>query len=257
MRASVISPTLNRPHFHKNLYSNFSRQTSPDLELLVADDSPEESAFLRAAAAQDPRVRYFRVPTMSCGAKRNYLIGRARGEHIIHFDDDDYYAPHYIDNMLRQIGPGALVKLTGWFVYSPAHNFFGYWDTTTHADLHYHVTPVGMRVERRVQNVASMLGYGFSYAYRRDVANQLPFPDMTAGEDFQFVQTLIEAKHKLIGTADETRSNIHVVHGGNVSSVMPQFAMPMFLMNQLFPGVRADIDAAYSAAAVPAPAQVT
>jgi hypothetical protein len=37
---------------------------------------------------------------MTIGAKRNALVKEAKGDILIHFDDDDHYAPHYVESML-------------------------------------------------------------------------------------------------------------------------------------------------------------
>ena len=86
-------------------------------EWLVLDDSAEPSALL--ARDDDSRLRYFHQRLgASIGAKRNALIEAARGEVIVHFDDDDYYAPNYIAEMLSYLNRNVdLVKLSGWFTY--------------------------------------------------------------------------------------------------------------------------------------------
>ena len=30
------------------------------------------------------------------GGRRNWMLRNATGEVVLHFDDDDYYAPHYV-----------------------------------------------------------------------------------------------------------------------------------------------------------------
>ncbi|UFX49070.1 glycosyltransferase [Bradyrhizobium sp. 41S5] len=46
-------------------------------------------------------MRYFDEPApITIAAKRKALCRAAQGEIIVRFDDDDYYAPHYVDPML-------------------------------------------------------------------------------------------------------------------------------------------------------------
>jgi hypothetical protein len=40
---------------------------------------------------------------LDVGEKRNWLVQHATGDYVAHFDDDDYYAPHYISRMVSQI----------------------------------------------------------------------------------------------------------------------------------------------------------
>jgi hypothetical protein len=47
---------------------------------------------------------------MLVSAKRNWLCERASAPAIAQFDDDDYYAPHYLATMLARLGQsGAAV----------------------------------------------------------------------------------------------------------------------------------------------------
>ena len=43
------------------------------------------------------------VVRLNAGEKRNWLAQHATGDYVAHFDDDDYYAPHYISRMVSQI----------------------------------------------------------------------------------------------------------------------------------------------------------
>lgn len=40
---------------------------------------------------------------LDAGEKRNWLVQHATGDYIAHFDDDDFYASHYISRMVAQI----------------------------------------------------------------------------------------------------------------------------------------------------------
>ena len=134
---SVITPTYNRPHYHKRLYECFISQTYPQKELLVLDDSQEPSPFF--THLKDPQVHYTHISKkMTIGEKRNYLLNKAQGEIIAHFDDDDFYAPSYLDFMTHNLGNTySLVKLASWFIYDEQHQAFFYWDTTSLSSLHF------------------------------------------------------------------------------------------------------------------------
>src|SRR5262245_42532069 len=111
VKISVVSPTYNRQERHENLYKAFSQQTYPDRELLVLDDSEAPSPFF--SALKDPLVQYYHLACrMGLGTKRNSLVKAAKGELIAHFDDDDYYAPTYLQVMQKELGQASLVKLS-------------------------------------------------------------------------------------------------------------------------------------------------
>lgn len=98
------------------------------LELLILDDSPEPNEFLANVEYRNAGVRYVHQPgdRMSIGAKLNALMELARGDVLMRFDDDDYYAPGYVERMLELLGDGDYLTLSGWFAYSPEHGKFCY-----------------------------------------------------------------------------------------------------------------------------------
>jgi GT2 family glycosyltransferase len=86
---SCIMPTFDRRAFIPQAVSCFLAQDYPNLELVVVDDGNDPIADLLPS---DPRIVYLRLGSrMSVGAKRNYACERARGEIIVHWDDDDWY----------------------------------------------------------------------------------------------------------------------------------------------------------------------
>ena len=80
MKVSVVVVTHNRERFMRAIHDVYARQTHPDTELLILDDSDEPSPFL--SRLDDPRVRYTHLTQrMSIGAKRNRLIEQAWGSY--------------------------------------------------------------------------------------------------------------------------------------------------------------------------------
>jgi glycosyltransferase involved in cell wall biosynthesis len=78
---------------------------------------------------------------MSIGAKLNSLMELARGDVLMRFDDDDYYAPDYVERMLELLGDDDYLTLSGWFAYSPTHGKFCYWETDVMSPLHFVLSP--------------------------------------------------------------------------------------------------------------------
>lgn len=239
MLVSVVTPTYGRERFLPLLYESFRGQNWPDLELVIADDSPEPSSFFRSI--DDPRVRYLhKAERRSTGAKRNFLVESARGEVIVLFDDDDYYAPDYVRFMVEALGTADLVKLSAWFAYAVQHDAFLYWDTAvTHAQ-HFKVAPDAIGFVKGERFIPEFIpnnldGYGFSYVFRRAAATRIPFPDKSLGEDIVFVRGLRRSGREVRHARDETGLVLHILHGGNHSLIYPQYRLPSFLVSRLFP----------------------
>jgi glycosyltransferase involved in cell wall biosynthesis len=99
---SIITPTYRREEFLPYTARWVRAQTYPHFEWLILDDSPVPNPLL--AADSDPRIRYQHVEQrLSIGEKRNRLVAMARGEFIAHFDDDDYYAPRFLELMISSL----------------------------------------------------------------------------------------------------------------------------------------------------------
>src|SRR5450755_929336 len=96
-RVSIITPTKDRQNLLPALWNCVQAQHFQDIEWLIHDGSPGRAVF---DGINDPRIRYMHEPQpMSIGVKRNVLCDAAQGEIIVHFDDDDFYGPHYIRDM--------------------------------------------------------------------------------------------------------------------------------------------------------------
>src|SRR5258708_4663268 len=98
---SCIMPTADRRRFVPLALHYFMAQDYANRELVVLDDGADSIADLMP---DDPRVRYERLAgRRSLGEKRNLCIERARGELIMHWDDDDWMAPHRISYQVAEL----------------------------------------------------------------------------------------------------------------------------------------------------------
>ncbi|OLQ00147.1 hypothetical protein AK812_SmicGene17234 [Symbiodinium microadriaticum] len=166
-------------------YDCFAAQTWKDKELVVIDTGPRSSPFLKAKALE----------ALDAEKKRNLAIACASGATIAHFDDDarnytsqvilrrrsttlwlqlfvDFYAPEYLTELIESMQGADAVTLASWFV----------GDACTGLE-------------------SWILGYGFSYVYRRAAALRRPFQHEHFGEvafypslqDYQFLVSLRDA----------------------------------------------------------------
>ena len=96
---SVLLPARNAAETLPAALESIARQTDPDFELIVVEDRSEDATLdvLRAAAAEDPRVRVLRAPAAGRGGD---LVGAleqarraARGRFLLRMDADDLAHP--------------------------------------------------------------------------------------------------------------------------------------------------------------------
>lgn len=107
---SCIMPTRDRREFLKLSLRSFLSQDYPSRELIIVDDGRDRVEDLARGV---PRVRYVHVgKCASIGEKRNLACSMASGQVIVHWDDDDWYAPSRIRAQVEPLLRGT-AELTG------------------------------------------------------------------------------------------------------------------------------------------------
>lgn len=219
------------------------------LELLILDDSPEPDEFLMYGGYRDHNVHYFhRERRMSIGTKLNALMGMARGDILIRFDDDDHYAPKFVERMLELLGDNDILTLSRWFAYSPKYDKFCYWETDVSSPVHYVLSPWDP-----IQPVSTegwdpnwvrphLNGYGFATVWRRSLITEVEFPDMNHGEDAAFFERAEKAGFRSAYAEDTEGLVLHIIHESNTSRMFPQYILPRFMLDRYFPGYAAHVD---------------
>jgi glycosyltransferase involved in cell wall biosynthesis len=189
---TCIMPTCDRRTFVPDAIAGFLAQDYGNLELIVVDDGSDP---IRDLLPADPRIVYVRPPRrLSVGAKRNLACSQARGEIIVHWDDDDWYPPSRVTRQVR-----ALIERS---VDVCGTSVLYYYDRARERAFLYRYSGGGLPW------VA-----GTTLAYRRHVWTHRPFPDVQVGEDAQFVW----ASADRVGDLRDPTLCIASLHTGNVS----------------------------------------
>ncbi|HEY1411744.1 MAG TPA: glycosyltransferase, partial [Rhodopila sp.] len=168
---SCIMPTSGRPDWVPQAIHYFQQQDYPNLELIIVDTSP---AGVTPNIPDDPRIRYHRLASRRpIGSMRNIAVEQARGDIIIHWDDDDWYAPNRVSAQVQPI-LDDVADITG------LHDtrFFDldtwrFWRCST--DFH--------------QRLFVLDVHGGTLAFRRSVFGATcRYPDLSLAEDAWFLQ---------------------------------------------------------------------
>jgi len=114
---SVVMATCDRAHFLGPSIDSVLKQSTEDLELIIADDGSGELArrVLRSWES-DPRVRVMWLPHLGIpGAVRNAALNAARGRYVAFQDSDDVWLPDKLSSQLAALAatPGARWCYTG------------------------------------------------------------------------------------------------------------------------------------------------
>lgn len=230
MKLTVIAPTFNRPDRHQNLYHAFQHQTYEDKELLVLDDSPTKSPFFQNLT--DSRVTYIYLPPQkNLAIKRNLSVEMAKGEIIAQFDDDDYYAPTYLEIMVHLLEDADLIKLSKWLAWREADGTLWEWDTGFVQKSQFQVS--GNEV-KHLENFIfenetyeksfidkSLWGYEFTFVYRKSLWESSPFNSSLKVADYDFILRARKANKVLKHTPHLSHLCLHTLHKGN-TIIYPQ-----------------------------------
>jgi glycosyltransferase involved in cell wall biosynthesis len=190
---SCIMPTHNRRRFIPLAIQMFLRQDYDPKEMVILDDGTDRVEDL---VPQDDRFRYIRTAgEMSVGAKRNLGCAMARGEILLHWDDDDWQGSGRIRTMASALldEKADLCGLNPLYFYDLRSGL---------AWLYRHPPEVRFWVA------------GTSMCYRREFWERNRFPDVDVGEDNHFIWNA--AGGKMLALSD-TNLQVALLHAENGS----------------------------------------
>lgn len=125
-KVSVIVPTLNnRKDLLKYILLSYRAQDYRNKEIIIGGI---DSAFSFNTLQHDSCDAIYKDinERVSIGSKRNQLIELARGDIILHMDDDDYYAPDWITRSIAALGSHQMTGLSSLYFYKPDTNLWLY-----------------------------------------------------------------------------------------------------------------------------------
>jgi glycosyltransferase involved in cell wall biosynthesis len=97
-RVSVILPTHDRPDLLREALNSVYDQTYTNWEAVIVDDASHPAV---TPGQEDARIRIIRHDTAHGGAAaKNTGVQHAHGEILAFLDDDDCYAPRYLERAL-------------------------------------------------------------------------------------------------------------------------------------------------------------
>ncbi len=188
---SCIMPTHNRRRFVSRAIRYFLRQEHEARELVVIDDGTDPVDDL---CAVDARIRYIRLEEKwTVGAKRNKACELARGELIVHWDDDDWMADWRLRYQIDHLGGADICGLKRVLYFEPG---------------------AGAAWEYVFPGTLKPWVHGATLCFRKSFWEENRFADVNVGEDLRFVWNDPAAK---IAALADNRFMAALIHPGNTS----------------------------------------
>lgn len=186
-------PTANRRRFVPLAIQNFLQQDYPNRELVILDDGQDSVADLSPA---DPRVKYIRTAQrQTVGAKRNQCVRSSQGDLIMHWDDDDWAAPHRIRYQVAEmVREGTQVCGLRQMLFH---------ELASGRTWLYSYPP----------NLRTWVAGG-SMLYTRNFWQRSPFPDVQVGEDSRFLWKQTRERLTVLG---DYHFYVAMIHPENTS----------------------------------------
>jgi glycosyltransferase involved in cell wall biosynthesis len=100
---SVIIPLFNKEKFIEATLKSVLNQTFIDFEILIINDGSTDNSAPIIKGFDDPRIRYFYKENAGVSSARNDGIEKAQSNYISFIDADDYWYPHFLEEMYKII----------------------------------------------------------------------------------------------------------------------------------------------------------
>lgn len=103
---SIIITCYNYGRYLAQSLDSAMNQTYPNVEVLIVDDgSPdlESQRFLEEIEKKYPNVPIYRKTNSGQSGARNFGIGKSNANYFIQLDADDYIAPTYAEECMKQM----------------------------------------------------------------------------------------------------------------------------------------------------------
>lgn len=159
-------PTLDRPDFVSSAISYFLKQDYLNKELIIFDNG-DKSILELIPDHKDIRY-YYDQKSYLLGTCRNICCEQAKGDIIIHWDDDDWYADDWITQQVNAlIGSSA--------------------DITGLNNVNFRISESNEKWKFRDKLEKKPWVYGATLAYWKSYWLMNPFSELNTGEDNDFV----------------------------------------------------------------------
>ncbi|WP_424767720.1 glycosyltransferase [Paenibacillus sp. sgz302251] len=177
---SVVTCT-SKPSFLRVMLNNYERQRWGNKEwIVVVNNDKADLSRYQQLAARLKHVRVYRLPSRyTLGSCLNFASALAKHSYIAKMDDDEYYAPNYLTDMMRAFRKSGadVVGKRAYFI---------------------HLSGKSLLIQRFfTQNRFVSILAGGTLVYKKSVWKRVKFSNHSLGEDVTFCRACRRKGYKL------------------------------------------------------------
>ncbi len=178
---SVFTCT-NRPKLIDQVFNNYLHQEYVPRELIVVlNNNHMILEEWQNRARQHLNIRVFQLDeNISLGECTNYAIQKTSYDYLAKFDDDDYYAPYYLTDMMAAFNycRADIIGKASRFIYFKSKSTLGFY-----------------RPYREFSYVKYVVGA--TMVFKKHLWEKIKFSDVTEGEDTLFQEECINSGFRI------------------------------------------------------------
>lgn len=185
-KVSALMVTKDRNKLAKISILSFLKQTYPNKELIIIDDSESDELKNFIKTVNNHRILYYHLPSenLTLGELRNISVEKANGEYICQWDDDDLYNPIRIEVQMSVI---SNLKVDGCYL----DKIYSWW-------------PLKGKL-----SISRSRVWECTLLCRKDII--LNYPNIRKGEDSAMIENIL---NRLVPISN-TELYIYGIHGKN------------------------------------------
>lgn len=178
---SIIVST-NRPDCMDNIFSSYERQSYPVKELIVVlNNNHMNIDNWNEKARHYNNVKVLQIDECkSLGECLNFAVSHTHFDYISKFDDDDYYSPEYLGDLMDA------------FKYTNA-DIVG----KQSAYIYFEASKTLALTSKGMEHVYTNHLRGGTITFRKEVFNKVQFPLISLGEDVLFLENCMDKGMKI------------------------------------------------------------
>jgi len=177
-----------REQFIENVFQNYDSQTYEKKELIIILNSIEmDLARWSTRAARSKNVTVYKMPKYTLGECLNFGISKSQYGIVAKFDDDDYYAPHYLTKQVRAL------KQKGADMVCKRAVFMYFEDIKTLA-----VHLASMKEKTFINRNRGVKGS--TLVFQKKLWERVKFQPISVGEDTAFLKECLNMNYKIFST---------------------------------------------------------